>query len=868
MKSILICIVLLPWHVLLAQQQAASGKTWQHPGAPQGFVGDNHPPISQLQHFIAPEKINGSSYSATFYTFSDIAVFSYFDNTTIVIATPSGSTIDSLTLNADSFDTLSPGNGFYVISGSKPFAALTGDAITSFASGYFATDASGSGVSTKLDTWMMKGPPDFDPHFVLFSYGGIAQFTIKDLGTGSLLYQGSIDTTGYFDFPNVSLLQGKAIQITSDKPVSALSYTDQGFYVPSANGTFAGKLFYGFSGYTSGLENSITLTSYSDSSAIVITNLSNGDTILVDTLNHWQVKTVGVFNDIFWKVTSSGTLTAADIPFEETWERISSYYYYLAEVADSTGKNIGTSFVVPTTGCDLCVFSYADNNEVMVVQLGDTSYPYRTQPIQLKDTVLQNGGAVVVSIPAGDNVYRVQSANGVSVVEASRGTGAAFVPLNSSGVNLPDLAIAESDIRFSPDTTYQTGQSIRVNLTIHNYGTAAATNVAVVAYDGNPDLGFAPNLTNQSIPTIAAGDSANLSFSMIVPPGPQYRAIFVEVDPNNLITELNKSNNEASRYLLPNNYLNSPYAVYFSAPGALKLQSGTLSPNPFTIAANIFNTTPDSISNLKIGVSSNNGMKILSGVTDTTVASFTGSGHLNLSWNLLANKDSSGFSLLTITLMQPFVDTNIVTVGILVPDTVAPPTPRALVAQTDSSGPGRVKLTWTADSVRDIAGYKIYYSTDSTNLLAGTSAGNSPVYVPDVDSFSVTGLTNGLDYWFAISAFDFSWNESSLTQPVKIFTVTKVRQEKSIPKTFALFQNFPNPFNPTTIINYQLPSNSHVSLKIYDVLGREVATLVNEQQGAGYYGVNFDAGNLPSGVYFYRISAGKFVSVKKLVVVK
>ena len=872
MKSILLCIVLLPWHLLLAQQETSSGKVWMHPGAPQRYAGDNHPPASQLKHFFAPKKTNGSSYSAAFYTFHDIAVFSYFDSTRVTITDSSGKTITDTVLNADSFDTLSPGNGYYVIGGNKPFAALTGDAITTYASGYFATDANGSGVSTKLDTWMMKGPPDFDPHFILFSYGGTTQFTIKDLGTGSLLYQGSIDTTGYFDFPNVSLVQGKAIQVTSDKPVSALSYTDQGYYVPSENGTFAGNLFYGFSGYTSGLENSITLTSYSDNNAIVITNLSNGDTILVDTLNHWQVKTLGILNDTFWKVTSSGTLTAADIPFEETWERISSYYYYLAEAADSTGKNIGTSFVIPTTECDLCVFSYTDNNEVRVTQLGDTSYPYQS-PILLKDAILKNDSVLVLTLPTGDNVYRVQSTNGVSVVEASRGAGAAFVPLNNSGINLPDLAIAESDIRFSPDSGFQTGQSIRVNLTIHNYGTAAASNIAVVAYDGNPDLGYAPILTNQTAPTIAAGGSSDLSFSMVVPPGPQYHAIFVKVDPNNSINEYNKSNNEASRYLLTNNYMNPPYAVYISAPGALKLQGGTLSPNPFTVSANIFNATSDSISNLNIGVSSNNGLRLLSGVIDTTVGSFAGSGHLSLSWNLQANKDSSGFGLLTITLMQPFVDTNVVTVGILVPDTVAPPTPRGIVAKTDSSGPGRVKLMWTADSVRDIAGYKIYYSTDSTNFLADTSTGNSPVYVPDVDSTSVMGLTNGLDYWFAISAFDFSWNVSSLSRPVKIFIVTKEQQQRSLPKTFALSQNFPNPFNPATTIDYQLPSNGHVSLKIYDVLGREVATLANFQQSAGYYSVSLNASSLPSGIYFYRIDIrsndGKsFVTTKKMLLIK
>jgi hypothetical protein len=870
MKKIIFCFVLLPLTVALSQEKTSNTRTWQHPGAPQGYNGNNHPPVSQLQHLIAPRKITGASYSATFYTFNDIAVFSYLDSTSVTITTPSGTTIASINLNADSFDTLSPGNGFYIINGNKPFAVLTGDAVTSYASGYFATDANGSGVSTKLNTWMMNNLSDLDTHFILFSYSGVARFSIKDLGTGNLLFQGSIDTTGYFDFPNVSLLEGKAIQVTSDKPVSALSYNDQGYYVPSANGTFAGNLFYGFSGYSPGLENSITLTSYSDTNAVVITNLSNGDTILVDTLNHWQVKTLGVFNDTFWKVTSSGVLTAADLPFKETWERPSSpHYYFLAQVADSTGKNVGTSFIAPTSECDLCISSYAANNEVKVVSLGDTSYPYQSR-IQLKDTVLQDGGVLVVSLPKGDSVYQVQSTGGVSVVEASLGTGAAFVPLNNSGTNLPDLAIAQSDIGFSPDTTfYQTAQKISVNLTVRNYGTAAASNVTVVAYDGNPGLGFAATLTSQNIPVVSAGDSANLSFPFAIPPGAKYHAIYVKVDPGNLITELNRSNNESYRYLLPNNYLNSKYAVYFSAPNSLKLQAGTLTPNPFTATADIFNDTSVALSNIEMIVTAS-GITVLSGVTDTTINSFPESGHLKLSWNLQASTDSAGIGLLNIIMMRPYIDTSIVTFGILVPDTVTPPTPQGLVAQTDSSGPGRVKLTWISDSVRDIAGYKIYYSTDSTNLLGGTGAqqGNSPIYISNVDSSYVYGLANGANYWFAASAYDFSSNESALSQPVKIFIVTKVQQSGSLPQTFALLQNFPNPFNPSTIINYQLPMASTVTLKVYDVLGREVAALVNEKQSAGYYSVTFNASNLPSGVYFYRIMAGKFMSVKKLMVVK
>jgi hypothetical protein len=92
--------------------------------------------------------------------------------------------------------------------------------------------------------------------------------------------------------------------------------------------------------------------------------------------------------------------------------------------------------------------------------------------------------------------------------------------------------------------------------------------------------------------------------------------------------------------------------------------------------------------------------------------------------------------------------------------------------------------------------------------------------------------------------------------------------EKSIPHEFALFQNYPNPFNPTTKISYQLPVRSFVILKIYDGLGREVALLVNEEKQPGYYEIKFNGQNLASGIYFYRIEADNFISVKKFVLIK
>ena len=92
--------------------------------------------------------------------------------------------------------------------------------------------------------------------------------------------------------------------------------------------------------------------------------------------------------------------------------------------------------------------------------------------------------------------------------------------------------------------------------------------------------------------------------------------------------------------------------------------------------------------------------------------------------------------------------------------------------------------------------------------------------------------------------------------------------EKNIPTVFSLEQNYPNPFNPSTVISYQLPVSGDVTLKVYDILGNEIAILVNEYKTAGKYEVEFNASSLPSGVYFYQLKAGEFRKTKKMVLLK
>ena len=110
---------------------------------------------------------------------------------------------------------------------------------------------------------------------------------------------------------------------------------------------------------------------------------------------------------------------------------------------------------------------------------------------------------------------------------------------------------------------------------------------------------------------------------------------------------------------------------------------------------------------------------------------------------------------------------------------------------------------------------------------------------------------------------------------VNVYSSDVGRNTTRLPKTFSLSQNYPNPFNSVTVIRYQLPVNSHVVLRIYNMLGQEIKTLIDGIRDAGYESVNFDASTLASGIYFYKVEAAStanakqvFTQVKKMVVIR
>ncbi|MCF8243302.1 MAG: T9SS type A sorting domain-containing protein [Melioribacteraceae bacterium] len=181
-------------------------------------------------------------------------------------------------------------------------------------------------------------------------------------------------------------------------------------------------------------------------------------------------------------------------------------------------------------------------------------------------------------------------------------------------------------------------------------------------------------------------------------------------------------------------------------------------------------------------------------------------------------------------------------------------------------------LTWPAE-VPHHAGYNIYatyelyeggvrnevYHTANTSYTDESVDIVNPLIANQTVTYEVTSLNS-------IAAE--SDPSPSVSREVDGGVWKQANEEEDIPLVYKLKQNYPNPFNPSTTIKYELPDEGHVVIKLYDVLGREIQTLVNESKSPGRYEIKFDGSKLSSGVYIYRIEAGQFTSIKKLMLMK
>jgi photosystem II stability/assembly factor-like uncharacterized protein len=192
-----------------------------------------------------------------------------------------------------------------------------------------------------------------------------------------------------------------------------------------------------------------------------------------------------------------------------------------------------------------------------------------------------------------------------------------------------------------------------------------------------------------------------------------------------------------------------------------------------------------------------------------------------------------------------------------------------LVAPVNNSSISDMFLLFDWDSVSTANSFRLMVSADSS--FATTVIDTSGLAVSNFLTSTIGLLQSNTNYYWKVNASN-SYATSIWSQRWKFQTLTIITNagsnENKIPKVFKLYDNYPNPFNPVTKIKFDLPLNGNVKLKVFDITGREVANLINSELKAGTYEHQFNAVNLSSGVYFYRIEAGDFIDIKRMVLIK
>jgi hypothetical protein len=185
--------------------------------------------------------------------------------------------------------------------------------------------------------------------------------------------------------------------------------------------------------------------------------------------------------------------------------------------------------------------------------------------------------------------------------------------------------------------------------------------------------------------------------------------------------------------------------------------------------------------------------------------------------------------------------------------------PVELTSFTETSNSLEVQLNWSTATELNNKGFEIERSTNQNDFVTIRFVNGHGTTTEQHDySFTDRHLTNA-EYYYRLKQIDYD-GTFEYSDIVKI--------EITVPNEFSLEQNYPNPFNPSTKIRYSIPLPSNVTIKVFDMLGKEIETVVNEEKPVGTYEINWYSKHLPSGVYFYQLRAGSFVETKKMVLMK
>lgn len=370
-------------------------------------------PVSPSR-FDAPQWPATSAFpnSSYFYAFDKITIFGYIDGTTYTLYNSIGTPISTGTVNEGQFVALTVTTGIFRLDASDLLAVLVGNAQSNIC-GYFALNENSLGVGTRFFTYQYATGGG---KVVVFAYDNGTTINAYNMTTGALLGSTTINAGEHWIVPNSG---GKYLEIAASKNVSVLAFADIGYAVPSESGLFAGTMFLGYMGTTSGSAN-LNVSSYTDGNTVTITNSNTSAVLFSGTLNRGQMWST-TYSDLYFKVESSANVTVDVVPFGSTTD-----YHYMSIAADSVGTRIGTDFFFTSVNGQLDFFAYEPDTTITVTDTQNTLDP-GDDVVVYSNTLPLGGHAMVTAHPTQ---WHVESDKGVSVFN-SYGTiaGAEYMPL-------------------------------------------------------------------------------------------------------------------------------------------------------------------------------------------------------------------------------------------------------------------------------------------------------------------------------------------------------------------------------------------------------------------------------------------------------
>ena len=567
-------------------------------------------------HSFSGEIQNFTRFSGTndtyLYTYGDILLFSYVNGTQFEVYNSTLNLVWNGTIDEGGHQALSNADGItegiYKIQGTNRYSVLIGDALTDSVMGYYAIDKDGKGLSNKIYTYQVRRY--YDSVFAVFAYENSTEVDISNSVTGESIWSGILNESEHYSNTTLSSVY---LTVTASKPVSALSYTDQGYFIPSSTGYFVGNKFYSYVGDTAGWKEDLNIIAYYDNTTVHVSDTETGDDIWNGSISAGECKSIPFSSEQYVTITSDKDVNAGVFPY---YSYTSNYYFYIY-AQDTSGTGIGRLFNFPALyNENMIIFSYSDNALVKVTNSSGSEIwsgslnlgEYKKIPIRSKDVykitgsdliscVFYYGGSagadfapqhyiaknitpiVTLTEPNGGEEWKIGSDQNITWV-ASGGSGSLYVDLyysttgkdgtyNTVVTGLSDSGLYKWNVPIP--TTTNASVKIIVKDSIGRTANDTSDNVFTI-YSGNltpesdfigtPRSGTTP-LTVQftdlskNNPTSWEWDFGDSGYSSLKNPMHQYTA------PGSYQVSLNATNSYGSNLKTVPNYINvTSWPVY------------------------------------------------------------------------------------------------------------------------------------------------------------------------------------------------------------------------------------------------------------------------------------------------------------------